>query len=315
MTTRRTAYRILSDKHCPSCRNNLDSNHLKLSADDGSTFSSVYKCPQCDTTSNYTITFQPPTALVCIRSADGDLITESRQIVAQLGEQGQIAERQYNYIHYLDTSLKIVLQNLKQLMAWGENFPEIFENLHESPFSKFVNLIEKDTVVGLGRNSIWIGLHTHIHNYLSSVYSHHCFVENTIDSILESDAETDRLQTQYNTDSKPLLGLRHYTQHQMVAPVHVRLNTDSANRVVDILVDPDDLRDFEFNNGFDEWFGAIEGDYIDLISQGTKHYQNAGNHAIERIKTAREEHAQNFQELEKMEKEHLNLDDIDTDGE
>lgn len=310
METLRTAYRALLDERCPSCRRNLEQSHVRLSRDNKDTYSSVYTCPHCDTTTKYTISIQPPTALVKVRSADGDRISDNQKMLAQLAERGQGGEQQFNYTHYLDTSLNIVYQNLNRLFTWSERLPEFFEQSSGTTLADLDGQFENDLVVNLGRDSRWIALHTDIHNYLSSVYSHHQFVEETIASIMVLDAEVDHLQKQYNEDSKALLGLRHYTQHRMMTPLHIRRNTGSADRAVDILIALDDLRDYDYRDGFDHWFGDVEEDYIDVIEQGVQHYQTAGNHAIERIRTARKNHTQSFQELEALQEEYPTIDEL-----
>ncbi|MFH5800444.1 hypothetical protein [Haladaptatus sp. CMAA 1911] len=310
MDTRRTAYRALLNEQCPSCRYKLDQSYARLSRSSGDRYSTTYTCPHCDTTTQYTISIQSSTALVTVQSTDGELISNNRKPLAQLAAHGQSSEQQFNQIHFLETSLDIVYQNLNRLFIWGESFPEFFEQVSRTSLADLDNHFENDLVVNLGRDSRWIDLHTDVHNYLSSVYSHHQFVENTIASIIASDAESDRLQKQYNEDNKALLGLRHYTQHRMVAPLRIRQNTGTADRVVDILIDLNDLRDFDYRHGFNHWFGDVDENYIDLIERGVQHYQNAGNHAIERIKTARDENEQSFQELEDLREEYPTLDDI-----
>lgn len=311
MDTLRTAYRALLDERCPNCRHNLDQSHARLSQEDSDTYSTAYTCPHCDTTTQYTVTIEPPAALVNVQSANGDPISDTQKMLAQLAKRGESGEQQFNYVHYLNTSLNIVNQNLNRVFAWGERFPEIFEQNSENTLTELDNQFANDLVVNLGRDNRWIALHTDIHNYLSSVYSHHQFVEDTIASIMASDADVDRLQTQYNADSKALLGLRHYTQHQMMAPLHVQLNTGSADRAVDILVKLDDLRDYDYRDGFDYWFESVDGSYIDIIGHGIQHYKNAGNRAINQIETALEEHRQSFQEMEALQEEYPRLDDID----
>lgn len=127
-------------------------------------------------------------------------------------------------------------------------------------------------------------LRSAIHNYLSSAYT----FEQVFDTLRERLPSGERIETQfqeYHQNSRVIIGLRTYIQHEQLFPYTLSPDLDGDEYKVQFTVDLEDVwvmdsevtecRPHGYKTPPEELYSIVEGDVIDLNKHIEQHFDEA----------------------------------------
>ena len=123
-----------------------------------------------------------------------------------------------------------------------------------------------------GKQSDWGFIRAIIHNYLASAWSFDQAIE-TIRPKVEWSGSLDQALVNYKKDSSVVLGLRHFNQHYSSIPVQIELSPEDPDRRVRLYTGLDDLKEYDYDEGWESHYSEISEDRIDLSQEITEHFQ------------------------------------------
>ena len=265
------AYEQVSNIDCPNCDREIDPRRLKLSSSskDGADIESEYTCPECE--ANYGIeSVDKETTIETtvireddewkVRTAKGALELESHSA------QDTVAD-----LRRLQSCLQMVEFNKGQFEYFIKNTPDYADD------DSFEG--------GTWQHPIFKShLRSAIHNYLSSAYT----FEQVFGTLRERLPSGERIETQfqeYHKNSRVIIGLRTYIQHEQLFPYTLSPDLDADEYKIQFTVDLEDIwvmesevtecRPHGYKTPPEELYGNVEGDVIDLNKHIKQHFEEA----------------------------------------
>lgn len=294
------AYACLSEKECAECGQTPTRGEprLSLSDNEGVDLEADYTCPSCSTEYKIEVTEKEEAVEISIvqkKSGDEETINSSK---LGLKVDTHTARETIDTLSHLRAALGMLEFNKKNFDYLTENIPDYAED-DDFPGGAWQHPV-------LERHML-----SAIHNYLTAAY--------TFEQVFLTLREQDHLPTgevvesqfqEYHQDSRVIIGLRTYIQHEQLFPYTMTPDMEVDDYKVHFLVDLDDVWTLdsemspENTHGYDtspeELYQGVDGGQIDLEKHIDEHFKAAKKLVKvteSYVHDTLEEEIQNFDEL------------------
>lgn len=262
------AYEQVSNIECPNCDSEIDPRRLKLtsSSKEEVDIESEYTCPECGSRYGIETVDKDTTIETTVTRDDNEWRVGTVKGALELelhSAQDTVAD-----LRRLQSCLQMVEFNKGQFEYFITNTPDYADD------DSFEG--------GTWQHPIFKShLRSAIHNYLSSAYT----FEQVFDTLRERLPSGERIETQfqeYHKNSRVIIGLRTYIQHEQLFPYTLSPDLDADSYKIQFEVDLEDVwvmnseitecRPHGYKTPPEELYSNVEGDVIDLNKHIEQHF-------------------------------------------
>lgn len=321
--TRRLAYLALLDRTCPECDSDLEYQKFEVNSVGDESYSASYRCPFCNSDISISIEVKDDRLSTDI-SKGGKVVATSEPSIGTLLERGHEAHQWIERIYELRDVLKILSTNLDRLKLREGHLLEWFEDGMGVSLEDYELESPTSVTIDVGRTELRAVLHTEIHNYLATAYTFDQLIETIRPDVIWSD-ELDEEFRSYKRNSRAILGLRHYVQHEGVPPLRFRRETSMSSRDTDVLTELSEVKLMDsqitversdgYREGAEFHYDGIEGPDINISEIIRKHMIDSHKLGMSIIEQILESYGDEIDEFEEYKEMHIHPDDVEPSDE
>jgi len=242
---RELTWQSLSESVCEGCGSEYDLKEFEEANATESDYAINYVCPDCGC--DYLITSSIKDDILAITTYNQGEDPVNQQVVptstVELREHD--ASNLIGEIYRLVDVVRLLLNNSRRVLDIRDEFPRIWDLQSQVSLNGLLGKVPTEEItLGISDLKAWQIIQVEVHNYLAAAY--------TFDQILEGvkpkinwDAKLEEDFKRYKTESRPVLGLRHYCQHEDLLPLEVRVSRDGGEFDVDIIVERNSVQTME----------------------------------------------------------------------
>lgn len=265
------AYEQISNINCPDCDREIDPRRLKLSSSskDDVDVESEYACPECESSYRIETVDEETTIETTVIGDEDEWI--STTVKGALELESHSAQDTVADLRRLQSCLQMVEFNKGQFEYFITNTPDYADD------DSFEG--------GTWQHPIFKShLRSAIHNYLSSAYT----FERVFDTLRERLPSGERIEKQfqkYHENTRVIIGLRTYIQHEQLFPYSLSPDLDADEYKIQFTVNLEDVwvmdsevtecRPHGYKKSPEELYSNVEGDVIDLNKHIKQHFDEA----------------------------------------
>lgn len=268
------AYHSLQDFECKRCESSPAKGYPKLasSEDPETVYEAEYTCPNCELDHSIEIENSEESLAITIERQDTNDVTQIRAAKRGLRLDTHSARDALDTLGQLRSAVDMLKFNKIRFCHLTENTPDYAQD-DDFPGGTWQHPLFKSQLVA------------EIHNYVTAAYT----FEETFKTLRQRIPTGQAIESQfqeYHRNSRVIIGLRIYLQHEQMFPVTISPDMDAEGYKLEFLVPLDEVWTLDSEMGPekpygysettpDELYAAVDGDSINLEKQINRHYTAA----------------------------------------
>lgn len=241
----------------------------------------------------------------------GDRIFDGKRTVGSVKRSGHPAETIVSEIRKLATVDQMLYSNLERVGKAEDKMPGVVEDALSQSIDDVYKVLPTDEItVPIHQTTSWTFVHLEIHNYLASAYTFDQMLESLDKSEIPWDADLQNAMEDYHDAVKPILGLRHFQQHESLLPLEFRFDEGSPEAGGDFHVELEEVQVMDssvtesrpdgYNHGADHYFSTIDGDRINLSTRFKQHYLDCATLTLSIVERGIDEEEEIIEDFESL---------------